>query len=580
MSRWIPRFSIAVCLWLVSGAATAQTRAWLDRDRIAAGETATLNIETDQAAVASPDYAPLLGDFALSGHSSTRRFETINGAGRTTVLFAVALEPRREGVIGIPGMRVGTRRTQPLTLTVTPPAAAPARAGGVVFIEAEADAQEPYVQQAVGYVVRLYYSTPLISGQLDQDPPEGASLQRVGEDLQYSREIGRRRYTVVERRYLLIPERSGTVTIPGARFRGRGAGGFFDEIFGDGQRDLRAAGAPKFVAVRPPPANAPQPWLPLRGLTLRYLATPQGARAGEAASVTVEAIADGASATQMPELQLPVGSGAQVFADPAQSSESFAGGRPQVRVARKFSIVPSRAGTLRIPGPRMPWWDVRAGLARTASLPDIVLPVAPGPNGFGAQPAPASPPGAVDAGPDEGWVRVPWVQGAVRPWALGTVIFALLWLATLWWGLHRQPQTGSSAASRPAPPADAAPRDKSRQTLRRALEGGDLADVAEALCAMASPPAPDLDAVRRRLEDPAQVAAVDALQRARWGDGDGAAARAALREAFKRGPRWRATEGLEGAAQGRAGSKRTGKARAGKNQALLRPLYPDGPGPG
>lgn len=570
MSRRTPRLPIVLCLWLLAGFATAQTRAWLDRDRIAAGETATLNIETDQAAVASPDYTPLLGDFAVSGHSSTRRFETINGASRTTVLFAVALDPRREGVIGIPGLRVGSQRTQPLTLTVAPAAAAPARAGGVVFIEAEADAQEPYVQQAVGYVVKLYYATPLISGQLDQDPPEGASLQRVGEDLQYSREIGRRRYTVVERRYLLIPERSGTLAIPGARFQGRGAGGFFDEIFGDGQRDLRATGAPKFLAVRAPPANAPQPWLPLRGLTLRYLATPQAARAGEAVSVTVEAIADGASATQMPELQLPVGGGAQVFADPAQPSESFAGGRPQVRIARKFSIVPSQAGTLRIPGPRMPWWDVRAGIARTASLPDIVLPVAPGANGFGAQSTPASPVRAGDAAPDEGWVRVPWVQGAVRPWALGTVIFALLWLATLWWGLHRHPQPARAGDSAPVDTPAAARGKASRQTLRRALDGGDLAGVADALCAMASPPAPDLDTLRSRLDDPTQVAAVDALQRARWGDGDGAAARVALREAFKPGPRWRTMARNDAAASRRATS----------SPALLPPLYPDGPGPG
>ena len=124
---------------------------------------------------------------------------------------------------------------------------------GTVFIDSEADAQDPYVQQAVGYTVRLYYATPLVSGQLDQDPPAGATLQRVGEDAQYAREVGGRTYTVVERHYLLIPERSGTLTIPGARFEGKAAGGFFDDLLGDGQQDLRASSAPRVIRVRPRP---------------------------------------------------------------------------------------------------------------------------------------------------------------------------------------------------------------------------------------------------------------------------------------------------------------------------------------
>ena len=78
--------------------------------------------------------------------------------------------------------------------------------------------------------------------------------------------------------------------------------------------------------------------------------------------------------------------------------------------------------------------------------------------------------------------------------------------------------------------------------LRRALDNGDLGDVSDALCAMAIPAVEDPDALRARLADPAQVAAIDALLRARWAGGDGVAARAALRSAFRQGPRWRVVE--------------------------------------
>jgi hypothetical protein len=509
----------------------AHTRAWLDRDRIGADETATLNIETDQATAGAPDYAPLRGDFVVSGNTSSRQFEMVNGRTSVRVLYGVALQPRREGVLAIPPLRVGRERTQPLTLTVTAPQSAPAHAGDVVFIEAEADAQSPYAQQAVGYTVRLYYATALVSGQLDQPAPEGASLQRVGEDVQYERDLGGRHYRVLERHYLLIPERSGTLAIPGARFSGRGVGGFFDDLLG-GDEDLRATSAPRFLQVRPIPANAPQPWLPLRALTLRWSTTPQSLRAGEAATVVVQLEADGATAAQLPELQLQA-DGAQVFADPVQADERFADGRPQVQLTRRFSVVPAQAGRLRIAGPKLSWWDVRAGTARTASLPDLVLQVAPGASaGVPAAPAPASVAGAGD----EPTIAPAWRIGA-RPWAWLAVGFAVLWLLTLAWALRRRgelpdrarrPVSAESGAQAPA----ADPR-----RLAKALERGDLADIADALCAAATPPVRDLDALRARLADARQRQAVDQLQFARWGDGDPARARAALREAFRDGIR-------------------------------------------
>jgi hypothetical protein len=503
-------------------------RAWLDRDRIALGETATLNIEIEGNATEGPDYSPLLGDFRLGGHTSRRSFEMSNGQSHARTLFGVQLQPREQGTLQIPRLLVAGQRTAPLALEVTAPASTPARSGDDVFLESEADTTSPYVQQAVGYVVRLYFAIPLVNGQLDQPEPDGATMQRVGEDLRYSRDIDGKHYTVVERRFLLVPERSGTLAIPAARFRGRGAGGFFDGLFGDGQRTLQAASAPRVLGVRPVPANGPQPWLPLHALSLRWKIAPAEATAGAATTLVLEASADGASAAQLPELHLPPIAGAQVFPDPPEHDESFEGGRPMTTVRRRFAVVPSRAGELRVAAPELQGWDADAGMARTASAPALHLRVSAGP---GASTLPAA--GAPRQSPtvrEDGWMRVPGVQGRVRPWAFATVAFALLWLITFMWGLHRRPQ--DRAAVEPGRGRS----DKAR--LRRALDTGDLGDVAEALCASRSPPAPDLDAVRTALADERQRAAVDALQEARWGAGDGTAARALLREAFARGPCW------------------------------------------
>jgi hypothetical protein len=532
MRAWFPVCLVVFALFAGNYAhAQAQARAWFDRDRIGADETATLNIETTQLAGA-PEYAPLMRDFSLSGHTSSRRVESFDGTTRTRTLYAVALQPRREGVIGIPSLRVGNQSTPPLTLTVAPASTTPARAGGVVFIESDVDDRSPYVQQAVGFTVRLYYAVPLISGQLDQPAPDGASLQRVGEDLKYVREIGGRRYEVVERHYLLVPERSGPLAIPGARFTGQGVGGFFDEMFGDGRRALNASAAPEQLRVQAAPSGAAQPWLPLRELRLRYATTPQRATAGEATTVVLEAVADGASAAQLPELALDAGNAVQVFPEPAQVDETLVDGRPRTRVTRRFSVVPARAGPLRIKGPGLAWWDVQAGQARTATLPALSIEVAPGSGNFSAPAVPTA--AAPVARGDDGRIVIPGIQGRVLPWAAAAAGFALLWFATLWWGLHRRPvATPGTGVSTDG--AAVAPRH-GHAGLKRALDTGDFGEIVETLGAMADPPARTVDELRHRLADPAQRDALDALERARWADGDGPAAREALRTAFRSGP--------------------------------------------
>src|SRR3546814_7282717 len=71
----------------------------------------------------------------------------------------------------------------------------------------------------------------------------------------------------------------------------------------------------------------------------------------------------------------------------------------------------------------------------------------------------------------------------------------LLWLVTLVWALQRRPQAAPQRDGRAEPSkAGAGLRD-----LKRVLDSGDFGEVANVLCAMADPPAADLDAMRERL---------------------------------------------------------------------------------
>ncbi len=536
----------------------AATQARLERDRIALGESVTLTIETGVAS-AAPDLAPLREDFELGSQSSSRQMQVANGNVTAQTLHTVVLVPKVAGVLPIPPLQVGTERTAPLALTVVEGQPASDDAGNAdVFLETEIDDVNPYVQQSVGVTIRLHYAMPLASGQLDLESPEGTLLQRAGDDVQFTKEVNGRRYNVVERRYLLVPERSGPLTVPAPRFAGRGSGNWMDDLLGGRSREMRAQGQPQTLDVRPQPDQAPQPWLPLRDLRLRYVETPQAARAGEAATLVVEAVAQGATRAQFPDLPAPVVPGAQVFADPPQYDESFVAGTPQLKMTRRYSIVPNAAGALGVTGLKMPWWDVRNGQAQMASLPDLTLEVEPGTGGFATTASPSIP-GVAGDEVEATAIRVPTKPSLlpVSAWIGLAVGFALLWLLTLAWALRRRRHAIASSGLPVGRDVHAAAATHTQADLKRALDTGTLDEVAETLCGMGRPPAAELDELVARLAQPAQRSAVEQLRRARWADGDAVHARKALREAFRDGPVW----------QGESG--------AAPMKALLPPLYPE-----
>jgi hypothetical protein len=530
------RMLLLLCAFVLSMTdAQAAARAWLDRPTIEFGETVTLNVEVDGVLGSQPDLSPLARDFRVVGSSSSSQVSIVNGQRSIRTLWAVALQPLAEGVVGIPALAVGGASTEPLTLTVRPAATvASAGAGDDAFLEVEADLLDPYVQQQVRYTVRLFYAVQLLEGQLDEPQPDGARIQRIGNDATYQRMIAGRRYQVVERRYAVSADHSGTLEIPAPRFRGRALG---RSMFGSGQV-LQATGDAVSLTVRPRPPSAPRPWLPAADLQLQDEsgALPDTVRVGEPLTLSLRVTALGLLAEQLPELELGEIAGAQVYPD-RESSQTrevddwFRGER-----TRRFAIVPAQAGTLDLPSVQVSWWNTRTDRLEVAELPSRRVQVLPA----------ASAPAAIDpmqgvAGSNDAPATGVQAPAAARPWQVASLLLLLLWLATLAWAWrNRRPV----AVVVEAEPGDAVlARQLSRhhaQALDAALRGGDPRRIASALrAACPGQPCADLAAVATHLQDPAQADAVDALERALYAEGDTAASVDALQHAFASGPHWR-----------------------------------------
>ncbi|MDO4708657.1 MAG: BatD family protein [Pseudomonadota bacterium] len=512
-------------LMLLAVPAVAQVRASLSQSSIEAGETVTLNIELENVR-ATPELAPLEADFRVLRMDSGRQVEIRGGRFHTRQRFAVELRPRRSGRIEIPALKVGTQSTRPLRLQVADVAQAGShqpQAGQAVFLETDISDGSPYVQQAVLLTLRLHYAVNLFSGELQQPMPANASLVPFGSDSRSQRVIDGREYRVLARHYLLIPERSGELVLPAAWFRGEGerigTGGWF----GQGRVQVQASAPAQRLAVRPIPANAAAPWLPARKLSLRVLDVAQQGQLGQGMALKLALHADGATASQLPPLELEPHPQLQVFAEPVERSEGVYQGRIESTISRQFTLLPLAEGELLVQVKPISWWDVSAQRMHRAELAPIRLNIAAG----SLQPPPAP---LIGQARPEAQARPSKTPAAWRGWLGWGLVLALLILLVC--GLVRPGPLGACSKSFGQWRKQRIAQRQMRRALQHALQSGDLPAIAQCLPAVASPAAPSLSALRARLACQAQREAIDLLQQALWGGGDVEAARKQLRAAF------------------------------------------------
>ncbi|MBB5209303.1 BatD family protein [Chiayiivirga flava] len=542
-----PHPTIARCLLLfgllLPLLALAAPRAWLDRDSMRMGETVTLNVETDIRGE-EPDFSVLDQSFRRLGTSSQSQISIVNGQQSAKMLWAIALEPLQEGVIGIPALQLGNESTEPLTLTVLPaPSGGSAAQGEDVFMETTAEPAGPYVQQQVRYVVRLYYAVTLLEGQLEEPKADAGQVRRLGQDLTYQKTVGGRRYNVVERRYALIPEASGRIEIAGPQFRGRALRpGQYNSMFGGGV-NLSARADKVALDVRARPADAPTPWLPAQQLTLTDESgvPPDELRVGEPLTLTLRMSAQGLAAEQLPELTLPRIEGAEVYPDQETTQTRDDGEWLRGERVRKFAVVPTRAGPIEIGEIGIDWWNTATDRRERAVLPARSWMAVGGSVSPATAPDAAASPGIgdvarpADAGPATGPVP------GDRRWQIATAVFAVLWLVTAALLLRRR----EPRAPMPATPAPPRPMpDAWKRDLRAAVAASDARGAAQALLRGARSERPDvreLGALAAALAEGAQRDAVLALERSLYRDGEGENVLALLERVFAAHFAWRAT---------------------------------------
>ncbi len=494
MKRWVCILLLGLVqgLWVYPALAQG-VNAFVDRDTVAEGETLRLVIEVSGRGPSSdPDWSLLSQDFQVLGTDKSNQVNITNGTMEAKTRWIVTLAPQKTGSLTIPALTVGDQQTQAIVIKVTEAGAASTTgATPDIFIESEVKPDTAYVQQQLTYVLRIYYAVTPHGPQLSDPKAADALVERLGDDRQYTTQRGDRRYGVIERRYAIFPQSSGTLSIESPIFSAQvpdtrqqsnnnnffGQGGFlgpdpFNSLF-QTVRPVQVRGQPFQITVKPRPSNAGGgAWLPAENLTVTesWSSDPPTFRVGEPVTRTLTLKARGLTGAQLPELPLPSSADLKLYPDRSATDTQANTGVVVGQREQKIALVPTRPGTFQLPEIRIPWWDTQADAPREAVVParKITVTGVPTPStptqSIPAQQATKTPAATVEpnanATPEPQKTPPPTAKASQSPrlsdtlssgasyWFWIALALLVAWIATLllWWRARSQVRTVSPSA--------------------------------------------------------------------------------------------------------------------------------------
>lgn len=456
-------------LWSAPLAAGA-FKARVDRMPLDQGDTFELVLSlSGRDSLEPPNVAPLARDFDILERRKRSRTESAGGRPVEVNEWVLTLAPKRAGRLTIPSLTLGAESSATIDMDIASGATIEPPDDGPVSLTVEVEASPPFfLQSEIPVVVRMFDRVGALEANADQPAADGATFTPDGTLRRYSRNFGRQRYRIIEMRYIMRPQRPGTILIPPvtlkasiptsppgmqeqARALGRPAMPWLGGAFDAGRR-IAVHSASVEVVVKPRPAGVTGWFLPARAvkLTQSWDAPLANARVGGALTRTLRLEVQGASPGQLPPLKPQDVDGARQYADEDRPQAAQVAGGPGAVVETRITVVPTRAGTVTLPAVSVPWWNTAADRAETAILPAVTLNVAPSADPAGA-PAPAPLPAAA--------AKAPPPAAAAEPspgWELRDIL-AVAAVALLLLGFVLVPARRSRREAAPAPTAARAP---------------------------------------------------------------------------------------------------------------------------
>jgi hypothetical protein len=337
-----------------------------------------------------------------------------------------------------------------------------------VFIETEVDPHDPYVQAAARVTIRVYSARALYRSDLDLPAPSDVLVHQIGGDDHGSVRRDSHAYDVLTRRYLVFPQRSGTLNLPGAMLSAQilTATGRRNPFNTDPSSGAPLGGSPYAygalaVAIEPlmirgeaivlevrprPTGTLASYWMPAQRVSLTSEWHPESTQAhvGDALTLSVAVQAEGLPAEQLPDVSslLKVPQGLKAYPDEPKLDNANRGDTLVGRREQSIALIADQPGRFTLPALKLRWWDTARNLPQEVSVPARTVLVMPPVATPSRSQAPVA--GSADSSR----------FALENPWRWVSLALALAWVATLlgWYGSRR------GAAVLPQGPSRGTPR--------------------------------------------------------------------------------------------------------------------------
>jgi len=420
--KYLIKFTFLIALLLSSHVAWATAKAFLNQTTFYEGDPITLTIETDNKTNAQPDFTPLQRNFDILGTSTSSQINIINGRSSFKKSWIIELQPKIKGKLEIPAITIGKESTAPITLTIADlPPEIKAETSKHVMVESNigTNDNETYVQQQIPYTVKLLYDASMVSGEISPLNVENAVIEQLGDEKRYQIVKAGKRFNVIEKNFVISPEKSGKLHIPPTVVTGRLAlnngqqnqparrrmdptdfmnsffddfrnDPFFNDSFGGSLFSNRRIGQSKpFTAtskaidvnVLPVPKEfSGKAWLPAEAISIQdsWRQSPPELKVGEPVTRTLVLQAKGLAGSQIPEITIPKPDGMKVYPETAKTETRTDGKTVYGIQELKITYIPNKKGKVSIPPIKIDWWNVKSKQQQTYTVPAWNLNVAPG----------------------------------------------------------------------------------------------------------------------------------------------------------------------------------------------------------
>jgi hypothetical protein len=448
--------------------ALAEATVSVDRNPVPVNESFELLFSTDYTPDHDPDFSPLQRHFTILGNNRGSSFSLVDGNYRRNIEWTLQLMPKQVGELMIPAIRFDKERSKPFQITVKPSTLSSVPRDELV-LELIADVDEVYVQGQVLLTQRLLSATDNSAYEFGDVKIDSLDVvvEPLGDERQYQARIADRRYLVRERQYTLHPQQSGRLEVGPVMAE---AAARYDLFGTGGSRRIRSR--PLAINVKPIPAGYRAAyWLPATRLELRedWHGDTSALVAGEPVKRSLTLLADGLTAAQLPQLELPAIDGIRQYPQqPGLENSRTRDGIRGIR-AQEVALIPGAAGVYRVPELRVPWWNLETGKMEVATLPARELVVAPA---AGV----ALPSTAADSGAEN---LAPTAAAGTRLWLWSSLLLGCGWAASgFYWWIHAR-----RALPRATAPTENEPLKAARRRLYASCAANDAAAARYALLA-------------------------------------------------------------------------------------------------